>query len=220
MNFTDALFPQSWLAIALAAYLILLLQAVRYAPWNKLQQPALLHIFLATCVIALAVWNVKAGIKPGLNLHMLGATIITLMFGPWLAMIALSSVLLLSTLFGAAGLGSLPMNGLIMIALPVTVSYGLFRLVDEKLPNHFFIYILLNGFIGGALAMTATGLFSTWLLAAADAYPLEYLYREYTPYYLLMGWSEAFITGLIMTMLVVYKPEWVWTFDDKRYLNK
>jgi uncharacterized membrane protein len=35
----------------------------------------------------------------------------------------------------------------------------------------------------------------------------------------LLSWPEAFTTGLMLTLLVVYKPQWVSTFDDERYLN-
>jgi uncharacterized membrane protein len=34
-----------------------------------------------------------------------------------------------------------------------------------------------------------------------------------------MGWSEAVLTGMLATLLVVYKPEWVATFDDARYIR-
>jgi uncharacterized membrane protein len=27
------------------------------------------------------------------------------------------------------------------------------------------------------------------------------------------------LTGMILTLLVVYRPEWVTTFDDRRYLT-
>jgi uncharacterized membrane protein len=33
-----------------------------------------------------------------------------------------------------------------------------------------------------------------------------------------MAWSEAFATGMLITVMVVYKPQWVATFDDRRYL--
>ncbi len=34
-----------------------------------------------------------------------------------------------------------------------------------------------------------------------------------------MAWAESFTTGMIMPVLVIYRPEWVATFDDKRYLQ-
>jgi uncharacterized membrane protein len=34
-----------------------------------------------------------------------------------------------------------------------------------------------------------------------------------------LSWSEAFTTGLLTAVLVVYRPQWVATFDDARNLN-
>jgi uncharacterized membrane protein len=39
------------------------------------------------------------------------------------------------------------------------------------------------------------------------------------PFYFLMDWAEAFATGMMVTLMVVYRPEWVATFDDARYLG-
>jgi len=50
-------------------------------------------------------------------------------------------------------------------------------------------------------------------------YPTQYLLEEYLPFYLLIAWAKAFATGMMMTLMVVYKPEWVATFDDARYLH-
>jgi len=55
-------------------------------------------------------------------------------------------------------------------------------------------------------------------LALAGAYPWDYLINEYFPYFLLLGFSEAWLSGMAMTLFVVYRPEWVITFDDSRYL--
>ena len=107
----------------------------------------------------------RPGIKPGLNFHLLGATAMTLMFGPQLALLGLSIVLTAVTLAGMTGWQGYGWNALVMGALPVAVSYGIYWLADRKLPNHLFVYIFLNAFFGGALAMAVTGLGGTLLLS-------------------------------------------------------
>jgi uncharacterized membrane protein len=100
------------------------------------------------------------------------------------------------------------------------VSWGLFRLLERRLPNHFFIYVLGNGFFGAALSVAAFGLATTALMALAGAYSLEYLLSHYTPYAtLLISWAEAFTTGMAITMMAVYRPAWLETFDDARYIR-
>jgi uncharacterized membrane protein len=67
--------------------------------------------------------------------------------------------------------------------------------------------------------MLATGLAATLLLGLSGVYPFEYLLSEYLPWFLLMAWAEAFTTGAAITLMVVYRPGWVVTFDDNRYLR-
>jgi uncharacterized membrane protein len=38
------------------------------------------------------------------------------------------------------------------------------------------------------------------------------------PFYLLLGFSEAWLNGAAITLMVVYYPHWVGSFDDRRYL--
>lgn len=220
MNLSDHLLPPAWYWFAYALYAVVLGAAIRFAPWQRLRDSEQLHLFLGTCVTLMLLWSfLKTGIKPGLNFHVLGATLFTLMFGPSLAIVGLSVVLLGVTYFGFSGWESFSANALLMGALPVTVSYAVYRLADGRLPNHFFVYIFVNAFLGGALAMTVTGLATTGVFALSGAYSADYLVSNYLPYYLLMGWSEAVLTGMLATLLVVYKPEWVATFDDARYIR-
>jgi uncharacterized membrane protein len=35
----------------------------------------------------------------------------------------------------------------------------------------------------------------------------------------LIAWAEAFSTGMAVTVMAVYRPQWLETFDDVRYLQ-
>ncbi|MFA5242836.1 MAG: energy-coupling factor ABC transporter permease [Sulfuricella sp.] len=219
MNFPDGLLPPSWQWLAHLLFVAVLAWSVAAAPWRRLRDNEQLHLFLGACVALMLLWSIKTGIRPGLNFHLLGATVFTLMFGPWLAIMGLGVVLLGVTAYGLSGWESFSVNGLLMDVLPVMTSYLVYRLVDSKLPNHFFVYIFLNAFIGAAVAMALTGLVATGLLVLAGAYTADYLTSNYLPYFLLMGWSEALLSGMMLTLLVVYRPQWVATFDDARYIR-
>jgi uncharacterized membrane protein len=67
--------------------------------------------------------------------------------------------------------------------------------------------------------MAACGLAAVTVLSIAGAYSGGYLDTQYLPYFILMGWSEAMLTGMLMTLMVVYRPDWVCTFSDERYLK-
>jgi uncharacterized membrane protein len=202
-----------WLLTALIGGLI----AWR-ARWSMLADRRNLNIFLGASVVVLALWLIKTGIKPGLNFHLLGATALTLMFRPLFALFGMALVIAAITLWQGEYAAFAP-NLLIMGAVPVAVSWAIYSFVDRRLPNHLFIYVFLNAFFGAAVAISAVGLVSTGFAALTGFYRLDYLLEEYLPYYLLMAWAEAFSTGMIVTLMVVFKPEWVATFDDKRYIE-
>lgn len=217
MNLVSANIPAAWIGILWVLALALAALVLRGANWRMLRDSANLNVFLAATVAVLGLWLIKTGVKPGLNFHLLGATALTLMFRPLFALLAIALITAAISLWHGQ-YAAFPANWLIMGAVPVGVSWTLFRLIDGKLPNHLFIYVFLNAFFGSALAILAVGGVSTAFAALAGAYPLDYLLEDYLPYYLLIAWSEAFATGMLVTLMVVYKPEWVATFDDRRYL--
>ncbi len=225
MNFTASglsasLLPESfyligWLGLAFLAWRWLL-----SGDWRRLADPVRLNIFLGATVAVLALWQIRTGIKPGLAFHFYGVAALTLMFGFWRAVLAGVLILLVNAAFGRGSLTALGLDALLLAALPAAVTWNLFHLLERRLPNHFFIYVLGNGFFGAALSVAAIGLATTAVMALAGAYPLEYLLSYYTPYAtLLISWAEAFTTGMAITMMAVYRPAWLETFDDVRYVQ-
>ena len=217
MNLTDNLLPSTlgWLWLVFA---LVLGWTLRSAPWAILRKPGILNLMLGACVLVLSFWQIKAGIRPGLNLHILGATLLTLLFGPWFALLGLMLVLALTTMWDGAW-HAFALNALLMGVVPVTISWWLYRLTERYLSHHLFIYIFINAFAGSALAVAVTGVAVTLSLAEIGAYGLSDLVHTYLPYFLLMAWSEAVTTGMLITVLVVYRPQWVATFDDKHYVD-
>jgi len=217
MNLVSEHIPLWWDAVLWLALLVLGVAMIRRAAWPMLADRDNQRVFLVTSGVVLGLWLIRTGVKPGLDFHLLGASALTLMFRPWFAILALALVTGAFTLHSGE-YAAYPANLMLMGVLPVAVSWGIYRLVDSRLPNHLFIYIFLNGFFGAALAIGMVGVASTLFAAATGAYTLAYLAEEYLPFYFLMAWAEAFATGMLITLLVVYRPEWVATFDDRRYL--
>ncbi|MEY2632100.1 MAG: hypothetical protein RIR00_754 [Pseudomonadota bacterium] len=205
-----------WLAWLLWAPLFL--RSVRRAAWQRLSDGSMTHFWLGSCVVLVLLWSMKAGVQPGLDLHLLGATVMALCFGPELAFIGLNLVLLGVCLNGSSHFFAFALNSLLLGGVGIGVSHGLLRLGKTFLPHHFFVYVFVNGFFGSALTVFCVGLVSSLVLAAGGAYGTEYLFSEYLPYFLLLGFSEAWLSGMVMTLTVVYRPQWVATFDDASYL--
>jgi uncharacterized membrane protein len=99
------------------------------------------------------------------------------------------------------------------------VSYSILKLSQKLLPDNFFIYIFICAFFGAGIAIAISRLTATTLLALIDAYPNEQLIEESLQYLPLFMFPEAFVTGMLITIFVVYRPTWVASFDDDRYIK-
>lgn len=220
MNLTDSVLGEGWYWAAWLAWGLLFVHSLWRSPWGRLKDSEQFNVWLGMIVLLTVVWSLKAGVRPGLNFHLLGATIFTLSFGPHLAFVGLSLVTLGITLNGAAGPFAYAANALLLAGLSVALSQLCSRIFCRVLPRHFFVYIFVNGFLGAALTMVGVGLAASVLLAVAGAYEWDYLFSEYFPYFLLLAFAEAWLSGMMMTLFVVYRPQWVASFDDSVYLTR
>lgn len=219
MNLPDGLLGGAWTLVAWALFVPLAIHALRRAPWRRLRDSTQFNFWLGCIVVLILLWNMQAGIKPGLSLHLLGAGVMALCFGWALAFVGLCLVLAGATLNGVAGWEAFAANALLMGGIGIAVSRVVHRSAERFLPRHPFVYVFINGFFGSAFAVIAVGLASSLLFALAGAYGMDYLRGEYLPYYLLLGFSEAWLSGMVMTLLVVYRPDWVATFEYARYIR-
>jgi uncharacterized membrane protein len=205
----------SWVLAALV-----LLAAARGAPWRALHsQSRNHHVFLGSLTGVAIVWSMQAGITAGLAMHFLLVTTLTLMHGWRLTVLGVAMIL---TGLAATGRGvpmTVPVNVLCIGFVPAIVTAGIHRLVETRLPNNYFVYFFGTVFAGSAIAFNAAGLARLAVLVTAGA-PIEgHIGPEYVIWLPMMSFAEAFLNGMLMAILVVYRPEWVQSFDDRRYLR-
>ena len=169
-------------------------------------------LLMAVLALAAMRWFNTAALQ-GVMLHFLGATIATLMFGAGTACWVMAAVSLAGLLMGAAWHGW-AMDFLVAGALPVGVSAVAAWAAGTWLPRNVFTYVMLNAFAGAALAMAASMLakaaVTAWLGGRALA-----AYLVATP---MLMFAEAFFAGAVMVLVVVYRPHWCRSFDDREYL--
>lgn len=218
MNFQAAQIPEELLLFSNCLALALLVWRASRVDWPALSQPRLTGWLGATTWLAV-LWQVSTGIKPGLSFHLLGASALTLIAGRDKALIGFAAVLAVQAANGKADWGALGMNWLAQALPAVLCADLLVRWGERRLPANYFVYFFCNGFFGAALSFCVAVLTSLSLHALFGSYKAGYLLSEVLPYYLLFAWSEAFSTGLVLAPLVIYRPQWVETFDDSRYLH-
>lgn len=221
MDFTAQALPSSYLLVGWGFFAWLAWRVFAVGAWQVLVEPARRTRFVLAVAIVVGVWQIRTGVKPGLDFHLYGIAALTLMFGYWRAVLAGMLVLAISAALGRSSLMALGMNAVLTVALPAWVSWQVLCLLDKKLPPHFFVYVLGNGFFGAAASVVVLGLAVTAIMAISGAYTPAYLLANYTPYAtLLISWAEAFTTGMAITMMAVYRPEWLSTYDERRMLRE
>ncbi len=205
----------SWITAILSGSV--LVAALLRSPWRSLAPGPAQHVFFGACVAILMLWTMRVDFGSGLTLHLLGITTVTLMFGWPLALVAGAIVTLGSPLAGLAEWSQTAAIFLSQCAVPVAISWQIYRLSQRRLPHNFFIYIFICAFLGAALAIGAATFtqFLLWRLDGGVSGPET----SASPCFFPMLYPEAFINGFVMTGLVVARPHWVASFDDAIYLH-
>ncbi|HRH87073.1 MAG TPA: hypothetical protein PLO41_09520 [Rubrivivax sp.] len=204
-------------ALALAAVAL----AGSFRPWQTLRSGALRHPWLATLVLLPWLWSTAAHLPGGLPLQLSMAVLTVLMLG-W----PLACWTWLAVALGAAWLGrpaTADALGFALLAgelawwngvLPGSLALGLGLATRRWLPAHPMVYILARGFFTTLLAMTATG--ALWVATQPlppGAEPGSLLLGRW-----LIAWGDAVTTGMLTAVFVAYRPDWLLTWSDRRYL--
>jgi hypothetical protein len=126
--------PAVWTWLALALVLWALLWSVRSAPWRQLHDGERLHVWLGSIVAVMLLRQIDATVAPGLTLHLLGATVLTLMFGLPLAIVALLAALAGGAAYAGTLGAALGPLALTTVLLPACVTEALRRAVGRWLP--------------------------------------------------------------------------------------
>ena len=209
-------------AVELAAWglsLAALAYAGRRLPWFKLRgdseaQHVLFGALLALVLLRFAVFDRI----PGLHLHFLGAGIVCLMFGAAFALWAMAMASAAAALSPAGvWLGWAP-DFLVCGVIPVLWMALAQRAVERRFSRNPFIYVFLIAFFAAALMALLSQLAKAAVVAglvAGAAPDAAFAYLVSAP---LMMFGEAFLTGGTLALLVAYRPQWVASFDDRKWL--
>jgi len=189
----------------------------RAADWKRLNAPGAFSAWCFSIIVLPMLWRFSVPVDGGgAALHLAGMPIFVLMFGRRLAMTGISLSVLAYTLVFDGAWANIGINLILLAIVPAYCGDAVMRATERFLPHHLFVYLLGNGFFGSLLMRVTAGLMSlgAYQSLAATA-PLGI---DTVAYMLLLSWGEAFLTGFLLTIFTVYRPEWVLTFDDKVYL--
>lgn len=162
------------------------------------------------------LWSVDRVAQAAVVQPLSGASLLVLMAGWPLAVLAM-----LGTAIAAVVLGPLDawqaLHRLAWLGVvPATLVMALGAVVRRWLPRHLFVYIFARGFFGTLLATAAAG----WLAlahtgAAAGLSEADLLLGRW-----LAAWGEAIVTGMLVSIFVAFRPQWLATYSDSLYLPR
>ena len=219
-------FAQSVLAPwALIFTSLLSLGVVVWALWRRpwqalLEDTALQHRWLGATLAVVLMWQLRAQAVDWLTLHLVFTVLMTLVFKAPLALISNVLINIAMVVIGRNEWTLLGANVLVTGIVPAAIIGTVWRLVDRRLPDNLMVFLFACGFFGAALATLGAGLAAVLLIIVAGTDPNAiYLAQEYARFLPLLMPSEAFITGMLLSILLVYHPNWVATFNDHRYID-
>lgn len=220
MNLPAQLFASDWWWLTNFLFAGFLAFTARQAPWRVvLDNSTMVNALVALSIGAFIFWQFNAGIRPGFNFHILGATLFVLMFGWQIAIIVLSLVMAATWFRAGLDWNTLGLNGLLMIAVPVLFSEWLLRFSQRRLPKNLFLFVLWNGFVCGAMAVGLTVLCASLLLMLLSPYTWREINHHYLSFAPVIMLTEAFLSGMLITAFTVFQPQAVMNFSDAEYID-
>jgi len=186
-------------------------------PFRRLQDATLQHVWLAIVVAISVLWASNAWLEDGTVLHLLGATLMVTLFDWGLALVAMGVVVGLAALVFDAPWEGVALTFLLFGAFPVAISALLQRACTAWLPRNLFMFIVGQGFVSPAIAVSAAAYLALGTHVALNGGSALTVPAGYAFSVFLLASGEAWFTGMATALIAVYRPAWVTTYDVRRY---
>ncbi|GGW76505.1 energy-coupling factor ABC transporter permease [Alteromonas halophila] len=178
------------------------------------------HLVFGTGVTLFVLWLFRAGIFDGLDIHFLWLSAVTLILGVRYAFLTASLSLVGITAAGFESWSMFGVNALLGISVPIGVTYLIYMVSFHRIPRNLFVYIFVCAFFPGAISIALKVALLGGYYFADGIYPWRTISDNYMLLIPLLLFPEALLNGMTMTVLTIYKPQWVYTFHDKFYIDK
>lgn len=197
---------------------LILVIALLRAPWRQLfAVPERQHLLFGAVLFLVLLWRLRVPFGVG-ELHLLGLTAVTLLLGPMLALLVGSAALLATALLDGSAPGPIAATAVLQVGVPVLLTWVVLRFAVRYGPRNLYVYLLGAGFLGGAASMLGCQLAMIGLLWLSGA---RAAVSHWSPELLVvLMYPEGFVNGTLVTVLAVYVPGWMKTFDDHHFLPR
>ena len=196
--------------LALAILYLLILDRPTF---QLLKLPLVQHLFGAALCLLMVLWQLKGQLPDSPPVHFLGVTTLVIVLGLRLSLLLVPLALLIPPPVLALvnntqiSIDELQLWQWLAVAVAVIQSYLVLLASQKWLPRQLFVVIFVGGFFNSILSSV------TYLLLQALGYSWLGTAPNLTTDYLLitplLAFPEGLLNGMALTMLLVYRPEWL-----------
>ena len=211
-----------WLSLAMAIFL----GALYLCPPSAFIKPPLSWLAPATILFLVIAWNISpslpgqpAGKFYGLIFHFYGASLLTAMFVPAIALAILFPVAFLGIYAIQGNYEEAAQHYLMVCVLPTLFAYLSIKIIQRFIPKHLFVLILGNGYVAAFLSVILSGAFllvGKFVMGEANQLDLEGWFLGL----IIIAFMEGSLSGMLLAILLIFRPQWVSTYYADAYMSR
>ena len=204
------------------------LVALYKSPLGIFLRSPLNYLIIPAIVVLSLAWNLRAHLPSAategwvdLSFHFFGSSLLVAMFGLWPALVILFFVAIFGIFVISGNLTEAATHYIFAGVLPAFIACLVIDMIRRFMPKHLFILILGNGymaafsgtFVCGMLIYALQQMLGLQSLSTVD--PVGWIMAL-----IILSFSEGSMSGMLLAIFLIYRPNWVPTYDEHAYLNK
>src|SRR5512140_3329263 len=204
--------------MVLEASLVALSLALSLAlrPWRLLAEGRLLTPLAATLALLPWLWALPFLQAMPLQLQWSGACLVLLMLGWPLAIPALCITAVLAALIASLDWSQAVSMAVWLGVVPATLALVIGAAIRRFIGTHPFVYLIGRAFLGSVLALFLAGMRRQW---SGQELPGVGASLSLVAHWL-TAWGDGFVTGMLCSIFVAYRPQWLATWSDTLFLPR
>jgi len=171
-----------------------------------------------TATFIFAVQMLNFPVAAGTSGHLLGGALAAILVGPWVAMLALTVVLLMQgLLFADGGLSAIGLNVFNMSVIGVWVGYGVFLLAKKVLPRNK-SSITVAAFVAGIISVpaAAAGFVLQYAIGGTATFSVSAVLAGMISTHFLIGIGEGVISALAVGAVMASRSDLVYGYRGEK----
>ena len=211
-----------WLGLALAIFLGSLL----FSPPKVFATQPLSWLAPAAILFLAIAWNISPGLPGqapgkfyGLIFHFYGASLLTAMFGPAIALTILFPVALLGVYAVQGNYVIASQHYLMVCVIPTIFAYLSIQVITRLIPKHLFVLILGNGYVAAFISVVLSGTLLLLIrMISGEAGQLDL--EGWILGLIIIAFMEGSLSGMLLAIFLIFRPHWVATYNEEAYMGR